>query len=107
VNRCREGSPEGALREASGKAEVADRETGANLKVWFFWPFKGDYWIIDLDEDYRWAVVGEPARRYLWILSRSPVMEEAVYRDIAARLPRKGYDPARLRRTVHGSARGD
>jgi apolipoprotein D and lipocalin family protein len=99
VNSCRKGSADGELKQSKGKAEVVDTKTNAKLKVWFFWPFKGNYWIIDLDPDYQWAVVGEPKRKYLWILSRTPTMDEAVYRSILSRLPQKGYDPARLQRT--------
>mgnify|MGYP001819548799 FL=1 len=100
VNRCRKDNLDGPLKESKGKAEVADTTTNAKLKVWFFWPFKGNYWIIDLNPDYRWAVVGEPSRKYLWILSRTATMEEAVYQGIIERLSQKGYDPARLRRTA-------
>jgi apolipoprotein D and lipocalin family protein len=84
------------MKESKGKAEVVDTTTNAKLKVWFFWPFKGNYWIIDLSPDYQWAVVGEPSRKYLWILSRTPVMDETVYQRILARLPGKGYDPDKL-----------
>jgi len=100
VNRCRKESLDGPLKESKGKAEVADTATNAKLKVWFFWPFKGNYWIIDLNPDYQWAVVGEPSRKYLWILSRTPTMDETVYQEILGRLPQKGYDPARLRITA-------
>jgi len=96
VNRCYKDNREGALKESKGKAEVVDTTTNAKLKVWFFWPFKGNYWIIDLSPDYQWAVVGEPSRKYLWILSRTPVLDDAVYQDILARLPGKGYDPDKL-----------
>ena len=77
VNRCRKGRPDGPLKESKGKAEVVDAATNAKLKVWFFWPFKGDYWIIDLDPEYQWVVIGEPKRKYLWILSRMPQMDQA------------------------------
>ena len=100
INRCRKNSLDGPLKESKGKAEVADTATNAKLKVWFFWPFKGNYWIIDLSPDYQWAVVGEPSRKYLWILSRMPTMDEAVYQEILGRLPQKGYDPAGLRKTA-------
>ena len=100
VNRCRKDNLDGPLKESKGKAEVADTTTNAKLKVWFFWPFKGNYWIIDLNPDYRWAVVGEPSRKYLWILSRTPTMDEAVYQGIIERLSQKGYDPAGLRKTA-------
>mgnify|MGYP001818716380 FL=1 len=104
INRCRRDSLDGPLKEAKGKAEILEPETNAKLKVWFFWPFKGDYWIIDLSPDYQWAVVGEPSRKYLWILSRTPTMDGAIYQEILERLPQKGYDPAKLRRTDHKAA---
>ena len=100
INRCLKDNLDGSLKESRGKAEVADTATNAKLKVWFFWPFKGNYWVIDLSSDYQWAVVGEPSRKYLWILSRTPTMDEAVYQRILERLPQKGYDPARLRKTA-------
>jgi apolipoprotein D and lipocalin family protein len=100
VNSCRKGAPDGKLKRATGKAKVVDTATNAKLKVSFFWPFWGDYWIIELDEDYRWAVVGEPKRKYLWILSRTPVMDDAVFDRIVSGLPAKGYDPDRLERTL-------
>jgi apolipoprotein D and lipocalin family protein len=101
INRCRKESPSGSLKEAKGKAEILDPKTNAKLKVWFFWPFKGKYWIIDLDKDYQWVVVGEPSREYLWILSRTPSMDPDLYRQITEKLPQKGYHPEKLRRTVH------
>jgi apolipoprotein D and lipocalin family protein len=100
VNSCRKGTPSGKLKQAKGRAKVVDRNTNAKLKVSFFWPFWGDYWIIDLDPNYQWAVVGEPRRKYLWILSRTSTMDEETYTSIVARLPGKGYDPDRLRHTV-------
>jgi apolipoprotein D and lipocalin family protein len=99
VNSCRKGSLEGKPKQSKGRAKVVDESTNAKLKVSFFGPFWGDYWIIDLDPDYRWAVVGVPSRKYLWLLSRTPVMDEALYRDIVGRLPAAGYDPDRLNRT--------
>lgn len=96
VNRCFKNSLDGPLKESSGSAEVADPITKAKLKVTFFWPFKGDYWIIGLDPDYRWAIVGVPSRRYLWILSRTPTLETAVIKDIFQIIEEKGFDPKRL-----------
>ncbi len=89
INSCRKGSLEGKLKQSKGTAEVVDTETNAKLKVWFFWPFKGNYWIIDLDPGYQWAVVGEPKRKYLWILSRTPTMDKNLYQEILSRLPGK------------------
>lgn len=100
VNQCREERMDGPLRKVTGTARVVDTATNARLEVSFFRPFWGEYWIIALDPDYRWAVVGHPSREYLWILSRAPVLDEATYRDIVATLPAQGYDPARLQRTL-------
>ena len=96
VNTCFESSLDGPSREILGSARVVDAESNAKLKVTFFWPFEGDYWIIDLDEDYNYAVVGEPSRSLLWILNRTPQMDEDTYADIIDSLPSFGYDPDRL-----------
>ena len=100
VNSCRKGSLDGKLKQANGRAKVVDTETNAKLKVSFFGPFWGNYWIIDLDPDYQWVVVGEPQRKYLWILSRTRSMDDEIYGQIVARLPDKGYDPSGLQQTV-------
>ena len=107
VNSCRKNALDGTPKQSTGRARVVDPGTNAKLKVSFFRPFWGDYWIIDLDPDYQWAVVGVPNRRYLWILSRTPQMDEAVYEAIVARLAAKGYDPARLMRTLQPAPAAD
>jgi len=104
VNTCFESSLDGPSREIRGSARVADKTTNAKLKVTFFWPFEADYWIIDLDEDYQYAVVGEPSRSFLWILSRTPQMDEDLYEDIVATLPSRSYDPERLELVPQGDA---
>lgn len=103
VNECR--TSEGKEKSAKGTARLAS-EKGPNskLKVTFFWPFSGNYWIIDLDADYRWAVVGEPDRKYLWILSRDPQMDEALFRRLIDRAQQQGYDVAPLIKTRQSQA---
>lgn len=96
INTCREESFDGAESRIEGSATIADTTTNAKLNVSFFPPFAAPYWIIDLDEDYQWAVIGEPSRSFLWILSRTPQMDDATYQDILSRLPDKGYDVSRL-----------
>lgn len=100
LNRCRKDSLEGKEKSAHGRARVVDPSTNAKLEVSFFRPFWGDYWIIDLADDYSWAVVGHPSRDYLWILSRSPTMPDQTYRGILERLQAQGYDVSRLQRTL-------
>lgn len=97
VNRC--GTEDGKGKQSSGWAKVADPVTNAKLKVTFFWPFFGDYWILDLDPDYRHVLVGTPNRKYLWILARTPRLEPAAYQALVARAAALGYDVARLERT--------
>jgi apolipoprotein D and lipocalin family protein len=100
VNECRDRSFDGELRRAEGVAWVTNpQESPAKLKVQFFWPFRGDYWIVELDRDYRYAAVGHPSRNYLWILARTPVLDPTLYRALTARLETKGYDLSRLRPT--------
>jgi len=102
VNECQ--GRDGQRRRAEGVARRADEKGPASrLKVRFapavlsFLPFVwGDYWIVELDRDYRHAVVGDPSRKYLWILSRSPEMDAATYESLAAAARRLGFDTARL-----------
>jgi len=94
---------DGKVDTAKGKAWVVDRGTNAKLKVSFFWPFRGDYWIIDLGKDYEFAVVSAPSMKYLWILSRTPKMEEHQYQEIVGRLKERGFDMANLKRTDQGN----
>jgi apolipoprotein D and lipocalin family protein len=100
TNRCRLGTPTGEEKVAEGRARVVDPVSNAKLEVSFFRPFWGDYWIIDLAPDYSFAVVGHPGRDYLWILSRTPTLDDATYAGILERLKAKGYEIARLNRTV-------
>ena len=99
TNRCRLGSLDGELKEAVGKAYFVDSQSNAKLEVSFFWPFYGDYWIIDLDENYQYAVVSEPDRQYLWILSRTPTMGASLYDQLTAKLKNKGFDLSFLTKT--------
>lgn len=99
LNQCRKGTLEGVISSAKGKAWVVDRETNAKLKVSFFWPFTGDYWVIDLGENYEYAVVGHPDRKYLWILSRTPEMDEGLYQRILEKLRMQAYDISKLVKT--------
>jgi len=99
-NRCNKDSVNGKQSYIKGKAFVEEGSGNAKLKVQFFWPFRAKYWIIDLADDYSYAVVSHPNKKYLWILSRSPKMEEAVYLEILSRLKAKGFDLSKLQKTV-------
>jgi apolipoprotein D and lipocalin family protein len=99
VNSARLRSLDGPVKTAVGRARVVEATTQAKLKVAFFLFFEGDYWILELGENYDYALIGEPGRKYLWILSRTPQMDETLYQQILSRLPAKDYDPVRLIRT--------
>lgn len=90
----------GKTKTSTATAFVEDGSGNAKLKVQFFWPFKGKYWIIDLAKDYSYAVVGHPNRKYLWILSRTPEMDENLYNQILERITEKGFDISKLEKTV-------
>jgi apolipoprotein D and lipocalin family protein len=98
TNRCRDANAGGAERVAEGVAYAVAGSGNARLRVSFFWPFFGDYWVIGLDPDYRWAVVGEPRRQFLWVLSRTPEMAPADEAAALAAARAQGFDLARLRR---------
>jgi apolipoprotein D and lipocalin family protein len=101
INRCR--GEDGAAMEARGVARVVDDQTRAKLKVRFapawlsFLPFVwGDYWILGLGADYSWAMVGSPDGEYLWILSRTPVLDWERYTLALATASGNGFDTGRL-----------
>jgi apolipoprotein D and lipocalin family protein len=104
VNRCRKAN--GEYTTAKGKAKVVDKKTNAKLKVTFFWPFYGDYWILDLGPDYEYAVVGAPNRDYLWILSRTPEIDNQLYERLLAKMATRGFETQRMIRTSHPTERG-
>lgn len=100
VNECRDESFEGKLRRAEGVAWVADPGASqARLKVQFFWPFRGDYWVIELDSEYGYAVIGHPSREYLWILARTRTLDPSLYDELLVRIAKHGYSLDRLSRT--------
>lgn len=100
LNQCHKGSPTGPVKTAKGLAYVANTETNAELKVSFFWPFYGDYWIVELGDDYEYAVVSEPGRSTLWILSRTTEMDPSTLEALLERLKNQhGFDLSKLKYT--------
>ena len=100
-NRCQEDSPEGGYQEIIGRASFVDDGANAKLDVSFFGNIGAPYWIIELDDTvgddpYAWAVVSDPIRLSLWILSRTPAPEEDVLNMILEKITRQGYSTERL-----------
>lgn len=98
-NRCNMGGMNGKLSAKSGKAIVKKNTGNAKFKVRSGAPFRGKYWIITLADDYSYAVVSRPNKKSLWILSRTPKMDDAVYKKITEQLTSRGFDLTGLKRT--------
>jgi len=97
VNRCR--TADGRVDDITGRAKVVAGSGNAKLRVSFFWPFYGDYWVLALDDDYRQVLVGAPSRQYAWVLSRTPQMDEAALQALLDRAAALGFDKTAFRRT--------
>jgi len=104
LNQCVK--KDGVIADAKGDARIVDKTTNAKLEVRFAPKFLsfissvwGDYWIIDLDENYQYAAVGDPKREYFWILSRKPEMDDATYQNILRRVEQKGFNPGKVIKT--------
>ena len=97
VNSGYRDSLDGKFSQAVGKAKIPDPlNEPAKLKVSFFLFFYGDYFVMELDEEYQWAIVGSTTDKYLWILSRTPVMKQEIYNQLLDKLQERGYDVSRL-----------
>lgn len=97
LNSCR--IADGRIDDVKGHATVVPGSGNAKLRVSFFWPFYGDYWVLALDPDYRHVLVGTPDRDYGWVLSRTPEMDEAALQRLLDRAATLGFDRDAFRRT--------
>ena len=109
VNACFKGALDGEYSEAKGRAKVVEGSEGAKLKVSFFGPFYGDYWVLDRSEPdadglYEWSIVGEPSGRYLWMLTRDAKPNAELGSMLEARVRELGYDWGLVRVTQQPSA---
>lgn len=107
LNECL--TKDGTVDVAKGEAKIADKATNAKLKVRFapkflsFLPMVwGDYWIMDLEPNYEYVVIGEPKREYFWILSRKPEMDDATFQAILRNAEEQGFNPAKVERSPQG-----
>ena len=96
VNAGYKGSLDGKRSKAVGKAKIPNPAIPSKLKVSFFWFFYGDYFVLELDRDYQWAVIGSSSDKYLWILSRTPQMDDDLYNQLLEGLTQRGYDVLKL-----------
>ncbi|MEL7198425.1 MAG: lipocalin family protein [Pseudomonadota bacterium] len=108
INSCYEDSLEGEFKQSKGRAKVVEGSGGAKLKVSFFGPFFGDYWVLDRSEPdaygrYEWSIVGEPSGRYLWMLTREAKPEAELRVELERRVRELGYDWELVRLTKQPS----
>ena len=97
INSGYKNSLKGEFSQAVGKAKIPDLNNyPAKLKVSFFLFFYGDYYVMELDKDYQWAVIGSSSDKYLWILNRKPQMEEKLYNELLDKIQKRGYDVSKL-----------
>lgn len=101
VNICQKNEVGGPEKTAKGRAKIVEGSQNAKLKVTFFWPFFGDYWVLDRDNAYTWAIVGEPSGKYLWILTREAIPAPEKVEMLKGRAASLGYDLSLLRMTKH------
>ena len=96
TNICRKHGFNGEISKIVGKAWLVDQTITSKWEVQFIWPFILDYWVIDLEENYNYAVIGEPDKENFWILSRKPIMEKGLLTKIIEKTKMKGYELSNL-----------
>lgn len=97
VNACYQDALNGKFKQSTGRAKVVEGSDGAKLKVSFFGPFFGDYWVLDrsgadANGQYAWSIVGEPSGRYLWMLTREAQPNAELRAKLEDRVRQLGYD---------------
>jgi lipocalin len=98
INKGYQKTLNGTPSEAIGKAKIPDPNQPGKLKVSFFWIFYADYFILELDNNYLYALIGSSSSKYLWILCRTPQMESSVYEMLLEKAKKRGYDLTKLER---------
>jgi len=96
VNQGFKNTLDGEKSIAEGKAKIPNAKIPSKLKVSFFWFFYGDYFVLELDENYQWAIIGSSSDNYLWILSRTSVVDEELYSELLDKIKKRGYDLSKL-----------
>jgi lipocalin len=100
VNTGYKNTLDGKKSVSVGKAKIPDPNVPSKLKVSFFWFFYGDYFVMELDPNYQWALIGSNSDNYLWILSRTPQIDEELYQVFLDKLIARGYDVSKLIKVV-------
>lgn len=101
VNQCRRA--DGYVETVKGVGKIVEGSNNARLRVSFFRPFYDNYWVLALDPNYAWVLVGEPTREYGWVFSRGPKLDEATLNQILDRAVVLGYDRSAFKRSLQGA----
>ena len=99
--RYNKDSLNGPVKEYHPKGFIHDRNSNAEWRVRFLWPFLADYLVIDLADDYSFTVIGVPSRKYLWIMARSKTMDPKTYANVVERIAAQGYDVSKIQKIPH------
>ncbi|KAL8149609.1 temperature-induced lipocalin-1-like [Apium graveolens] len=96
----------GFIEGSAYKADNGSDEAKLKVKFWVppflpIFPVVGDYWVLHLDEEYQYALIGQPSRKYLWILCRQPHLDEGIYNQLVEKAIEQGYDVSKLHKTTH------
>lgn len=101
IHVLNKGYGDGEWEDAKGYARVPDPEVPGELEVSFFRPFYGDYYIIELDPNYQYVLVGSPSREYLWILARSPELDSTTVNMLKIKASELGFDTSKMLDVAH------
>jgi len=96
--RYNKDSFDGPVKEYHPKGFIYDKNSNAEWRVRFLWPFLADYLVIDLADDYSFTVIGVPSRKYLWIMARSKTMDAKTYANVVERIAAQGYDISKIQK---------
>jgi apolipoprotein D and lipocalin family protein len=102
VQTCHEDSPKGPEKVYRAAAKILDPGINAKFRLTFYLVVSRDYWVLDHAQDYRWAIVGDPTGRYIWLFSRQPTLPREVRDSLLARVRALGYDPSKLEFPLQG-----
>ena len=89
---------DGPIKRMRPKGFVYNEETNAEWRMQFLWPFRAAYLIAWVDDDYQATIIGEPKRRYVWVMARQPDIDANQYQALVERVAALGYDTAKLER---------
>ena len=102
VQTCHQHSARGPEKVYRAAARILDPGVNAKFRLTFYLVMSKEYWVIDHAQDYRWAIVGDPTGRFVWLFSRQPALSHDTRDSLLARVRALGYDPAKLEFPVQG-----